>query len=470
LGQGGIDRFTVATLAVLVVDLVFGGATQPDAVSTLVARLASLVLLIAAAWRLRKIPLGAPAKAGLWLLAALIAVPVIQCVPLPPSFWEQLPGRRSIILDYAAAGIPAPWLPISLAPYETQDVLPWLVPPGAMFLATLGLRAQGRMAACLVVPVVAIVAVALGLMQVLGGPESVLRFYSVTNPDSAVGFFANRNHEAAFLVAGLALAPLWITFASSSGRVDVRLGILIAVVLQMLLVVGIGVTHSRAGVLIGFPVLLGAGLITLVWAKGASTRRAASGLLAAGLVGAVLVGLFARTALLQRFQEPIATSVRAQTAPAVRHAAELYFPFGSGIGSFDQVYRALEPIGAVTSSYFNHAHDDALELLVETGAFGMAVLGAFLVWWLWVTARLLTRGRGAASHVAACASLTILALLAHSLVDYPLRTTAMASLFALACGLMAASPTAEVTIEISRAGTIRPITSRSGLAIKPPAM
>jgi len=185
---------------------------------------------------------------------------------------------------------------------------------------------------------------------------------------------------------------------------------------------------------------LGAGLITVAWAKSASTRRAASGLLAAGLVGAVLVGAFARAALLQRFHESIVTSLRAQTAPTVRHAADLYFPFGSGLGSFDPVYRALEPIGAVTSSYFNHAHDDALELLVETGVFGMSVLGAFLVWWLWIAARLLTRGRDAASQVAAFASLAVLALLAHSLVDYPLRTTAMASLFALACGLMALRP------------------------------
>ena len=435
------------------VDLVFGGATQPDAVSTLVARLASLALLVAAARRLSGTPLGAGAKSGLWLLAAIIAVPIIQCVPLPPSMWEQLPDRQSIVADYAAAGIPAPWAPISLAPYETQDVLLWLIPPGAVFVAALGLRERGRIAACLIVPIVAVIAVALGLMQVLGGPESVLRLYSVTNPESAVGFFANRNHQAAFLLVGLALAPLWIAFATSSGRVDARVGILIAVVVQMLLVVGIGVTHSRAGVLIGLPVLLVAGVITLVAAKGTATRRAAAGLLGAGLVGALLVALFARTALLQRFHEPIATSLRAQSAPTVTHAAEVFFPFGSGLGSFDPVYRALEPISSVTSFYLNHAHDDALELVVETGALGVAVFGAFLLWWLWLTVRLLTRGRHASWQVAALASLTIVALLAHSLVDYPLRTTALASLFALCCGLLAA-----------------PSAGEAGLAIKAPTM
>jgi hypothetical protein len=39
-----VDRFALSALVVLAIDLVLGGATQPDAVSTLVARLASLPL------------------------------------------------------------------------------------------------------------------------------------------------------------------------------------------------------------------------------------------------------------------------------------------------------------------------------------------------------------------------------------------------------------------------------------------
>jgi hypothetical protein len=40
--------------------------------------------------------------------------------------------------------------------------------------------------------------------------------------------------------------------------------------------------------------------------------------------------------------------------------------------------------------------------------------------------------------VRAAASLVIGLLLAHSLVDYPLRTTAMSVIFGLACGILAA--------------------------------
>jgi O-antigen ligase len=284
-----------------------------------------------------------------------------------------------------------------------------------------------------------VIAVALGLMQVLDGPDSVLRFYAYTNPDSAVGFFANRNHEAAFLVVGLALAPLWITALGDGATGRARLGAAVAVTLQILLIVGIGVTRSRAGVLIGIAVLLVAASITAASARDRGARRAGLGLLAAALIGAALVGLFARTALVERFHAPIGAELRLQTAPTVRQIAETFFPVGAGLGSFDAVYREAEPLSAVTATYFNHAHDDAMELLVETGAFGLVVLCAFVAWWLWLTAGLVFAPRGrAGGGIGLYASLAVAALMAHSLVDYPLRTTALACLFALACGLMSA--------------------------------
>ena len=165
--ESTIDGFMLATLVVVVVDLVFGGATQPDAVSTMVARLVNLPLLVASLWRLRGVRLGWGGKSGLGLLAAIVAVPLLQAIPLPPSVWEALPGRASVVADYAAAGVAAPWAPLSLAPYETQDVLLWLVPPCALFLAGLCLGRRAALAVCLVIPVVGVIAVALGLMQVL---------------------------------------------------------------------------------------------------------------------------------------------------------------------------------------------------------------------------------------------------------------------------------------------------------------
>jgi hypothetical protein len=160
---------------------------------------------------------------------------------------------------------------------------------------------------------------------------------------------------------------------------------------------------------------------------------------AAALVGATLVGLFASTAIIARFQTPMRADLRQQAMPAIERAAEAYLPFGSGLGSFDRAYQMSEPIGAVSSVYLNHAHDDLLELWLETGVFGAFLVGAFLIWWVWVTLGLWRSGRYPfGDGVRAAASLVIGLLLAHSLVDYPLRTTAMAVIFGLACGILAA--------------------------------
>ena len=66
----------------------------------------------------------------------MVALPALQLVPLPPSVWTSLPG--------AAPGGPftfldreLPWAPISVAPTGTWLSLMSLLPPLAVFFATL---------------------------------------------------------------------------------------------------------------------------------------------------------------------------------------------------------------------------------------------------------------------------------------------------------------------------------------------
>jgi O-antigen ligase len=110
-------------------------------------------------------------------------------------------------------------------------------------------------------------------------------------------------------------------------------------------------------------------------------------------------------------------------------------PVGSGIGSFQQIYRTREDPATVDRFYMNHVHGDYIELALETGVPGLLVLGLFLLWW----ARrciLLWRAEEP-DYFARAATIASAAILAHSLVDYPLRTAAISGLFAMCCGLMA---------------------------------
>ena len=111
----------------------------------------------------------------------------------------------------------------------------------------------------------------------------------------------------------------------------------------------------------------------------------------------------------------------------------------------------FEPAGAILSTYINHAHNDWIELYLEAGWPALIVLAGFLVWFVKAaTTAWLTRSANSAIDrgLACAASISILVMLLHSLVDYPLRTTALSSLFALCCALLIAPvPQREFNIE-----------------------
>jgi O-antigen ligase len=89
----------------------------------------------------------------------------------------------------------------------------------------------------------------------------------------------------------------------------------------------------------------------------------------------------------------------------------------------------------VTTTYVNHVHSDWIEIVLETGIFGLALLLAFLAWW---TSRAIAIWRASEpDHFARAATIASAAVIAHSLVDYPLRTAAIAAMFAACCAMMA---------------------------------
>ena len=112
----------------------------------------------------------------------------------------------------------------------------------------------------------------------------------------------------------------------------------------------------------------------------------------------------------------------------------------SGLGTFEEVYRRFEPAQDVTNAFINHAHNDYLEIAVELGAPGLALIVLFLGWWLLCLLRLLG---GGASPYAWAGWLAAGIILTHSGWDYPLRTAALSTVFALGCVLAARWPRAD---------------------------
>lgn len=94
---------------------------------------------------------------------------------------------------------------------------------------------------------------------------------------------------------------------------------------------------------------------------------------------------------------------------------------GTGLGGFLLVYPMYEVQEDVIRVYANQAHSDYLQLLLELGFIFIPVFMLFLIQII----RNMFR-----STLARMASVSLFAVLAHSIIDYPMRTMAIAIVFA----------------------------------------
>lgn len=418
--------------------LVFGGASRENLLPVLGLELVAIPVMALAIWRLSLLGAWRGLAVPAAILLAAAAIPLLQLMPLPFEVWAKLPGHATAATALRLAGLDHGWRPLSLAPIETSRNLLALIPPAAVFLATAALSTEERRRLAGLIPVAAAVSLLIGLIQVAGGPDSRAYFYAITNDDSAVGLFANRNHQAALLVVALPFAALWIDLSGRRRR-GMLLSLALGFSIFLVEIVGLIEVRSRAGVLLMAPALI-AGLL-LIRRGGLNPKLERRALVGFGvlIVAALAVGLaFGSGGIRERFAQ--LDEGRLHIAPLVVRAGADTFPFGAGVGSFPQVFMAYEPINGMTQTFWNHAHDDYLEIWLEAGLTGIAVVLGFVVWWgSRLRAAWQTRS-GRQDRLARAAGVATALLLVHSVVDYPLRTLAIACVFAFACAVLARAP------------------------------
>jgi O-antigen ligase len=401
-------------------------------------------------------PLDWWSAAAMILLLLVLALPLVQLVPLPPSWWTALPGRDDVVAGLRVAGLGLPAMPISLQPDDTHRAAAFLIAPAAMFVATLHADWRGRMLFGWVVVGVALAGALLGLLQAGGGAGVYL--YDTAHRGAALGFFANKNHHADLLVIGILLAA---ALTRASGQMGWKApSMLVAAGMVAVLAVALPATNSRAGLaLLPFAVIPAA----LMLVPAATLRRARARDLAVAIaVIAVIVAIGAGSGTvrhaLDRFGgEP---DGRWQFWPDVLVALRRYQPIGSGLGSFVRIFQRDESIGTLGITYVNHAHNDYLEIVLEAGWAGAALIAGgvlLLAAAAWRVLRPAARGPFTAIHLACV--LGLVALAGHSLLDYPLRTLALSCTLAFLAGCLAPAP---IPAEIRQRSPARRPLAKSG--------
>lgn len=369
----------------------------------------------------------------------VLLVPALQLVPLPYGIWSSLPGREFVVDAYATAGLGQPWRPVSLDPEATVDSALTLLAPLAVLFATFALDPRRRVWLVRVLIGIGTISAVLALLQAAMPGEASLYLSDEPVTASPSGLINNRNLQCDLLLVAMLLAA-WQTRVlkrREQGSTTPIRGLEpwhFGLPLIGFLAIMTALTQSRFGVTLLAPVLLicvgvifGGGLRreVLIGLVAIVASAAAAALLAPGLVEKMAA----------RFDQQ--GDSRIDTLPDLLFAAEQYVPVGSGVGTFVPVFKAVESLDTVQTAYTNHAHNEYLEVLIETGLVGAILMLVFLIAFV-IRAWRVARQGGNSSYLwlqRVCAVGSAVILL-HALVDYPLRAMSLEVSLALMCAIL----------------------------------
>lgn len=416
-------RSFILLAAFLCVLWVAGGASRADVLGQVVVRTAALVSLLALILFGRTPDLSAMRPVG-WFLAAAFFLTLLQLTPLPPAVWQALPGRAVLSGAAAVSGQSQPWRPLTMSPGATANAAASLIVPLLVLLLMIRLREHERKILPGLLLLLISASMFVGLLQFSG-----IAFKNPLINDAigqVSGTFANRNHFALFMAFGCLVAPAWPFLG---GRTPQWRGP-VAICLILLFELAILASGSRAGLLLGI-LALGLGITIAQRA----IRRALDGyprwvfpaliVVMIGIVGGITLLSFSanRAISINRFvASDLGQDMRSRAFPTVVDMVREYFPVGTGFGSFDPVFRLHEPLQLLRVSYFNHAHNDLLEVVLDGGIGGLALLLAAILWWGTASLRAWRGSRTSSHTIAKLGSAMLLLVALASAFDYPART------------------------------------------------
>ncbi|MBL8650309.1 MAG: O-antigen ligase family protein [Sphingopyxis sp.] len=442
------DRWFLAIFLIAI--LLFGGSARVDSGGLLIVRtlaIGAIAIALPYWWRERGRDRLERCRPLLILLAAAAAWMLIQLIPLPAGLWSILPGHGELASRMAAAGVEIGWRPLALSPGRAiHSLLDLLVPLAVVLLVGRTSDQDLRQLPLRLLAFLAVAAV-FGVLQLLGG-EGAPYFHRITNVGAAVGFFANRNHHAVFLALYWPLL-LWFLHGRND-RAGSHAATLLGVLGGVAVMLAIMATGSRGGLAIGGASFLVTSMLLYRMRSAAVGTESAGNIVRLTLIasilgiigGAIALLIFGASFMDRLDQADVVSDLRVAVLPTLNGMIWHYAPFGSGFGSFEAAYKIAEPVNLLSLQYLNHAHNDYLELLIDGGLPALVLLiGWALILWRAAKAGWNHPQAATTDRVGIGASILMLVIFAAaSLVDYPLRTPALAAMATLATVLLYRRP------------------------------
>lgn len=410
------------------------------------------VLLAAWAWGTARSP-GSLRVSWKWHLPATVMFTLailwflLQASGLTPAAWDHpIWAEAARVPGIGAGGA------ISLDPNASYEGVMRLLTYGAVFWLVLHLCRSRRRARIMLWTLVAAgtLYAAYGLAVQFSGTNTILWFEKWAYSDVVTSTFVNRNNYATYagltIVAAFALLTheadeaTAMGIANRAGWVYIldNVGPPVFIAMAALVVNGTALllTASRGGI---FATILGAAafLASLIIYKRERVRRAVvfAGVIAIG--GVMLLSFSGRELLVRLNQTGDDLSGRGVVWELTRDAIAERPWLGTGLGTFADVSVRVRDTGlSPRARPFARAHNGYLEMLLEGGIIGFALILGSLVWLgAWCAYGIVVRHN---ESLYPCAGIGALALVgSHAWVDFSLQIPAVgvtfAAILAVAC-------------------------------------
>jgi len=452
-----LEQFIYFGIAALIVWVPFPlGSNRPFLRSLVVCWVLALAMLWLFGWiagTVRPAPALRSSAVSLALLVGWLAVILVQILPMPADWLGMLSPASLHAYQDSALGAIMPRLSISIERNDSSQYLYLGVAYFSLIALVLAIvddrhKLQGL---CLSIVLSGTIQAMVGILLHFSGAEYDLFFKHISHADAVTGGFVNRNSFAAFMeiclgcgiglmVAQFSEAPLrsikqrlrWLINLLLSPKLVLRV-LLIVMVLALIL------TRSRMGNGAFFAATLSVGLLGLLLIR--NSGRAITIFLISMIAFDILVigSWFGVEKVAQRIEETTVTRSERQSTGADEESLEERgipasatltawkdFPvFGAGSGTFAYLYpyyRPAEPVG-----FYEHAHNDYAEFLLEGGMLGFGFLVFLYVTTMAKAVRAMSKaGDQRRRGIALGCVFAMLSIAIHMLVDMPLQVPANA--------------------------------------------
>lgn len=412
----------VSLIAIVVISALSFGSVEPWAIAVIGMLTASAFILFVYS---NGIKMGRQPVKGIYRSGALLfAYPVFQLLPLPLFIISIIQPMTKEVVTVSPDAAPL-FHSISIYPYATEIGLLKLI----IFLMIFSMTAFGIsvreniMGIIKALSIFGFILSIFGIIQLAAWNGKIYWFRELSQGGAPFGPFVNKNHFAGFIGMIIPLT-LGIALMSDSMEKKIRYGFL-----SVVMGIALFFSLSRGGIISFFSGILVFSFI--IFAKGRAMKRLLPVFLFTFTLSLYLLYLGISPVIDRFVKSDLSMESRFVAWQGILPAIWDFSIFGSGLGTFQHIYKAYKPFGL--TQFWDHAHNDYLELFLEFGVIGIIIFALFLYSVLKIIVKGEYRDREIYLKAGFLSSITTIAV--HSIMDFNLHIPSNAILFFLIMGI-----------------------------------